>query len=188
MVADPDLHLARWTSTDVRRMVEAGIVTEPGRFELIDGLILDKMSQNEPHRIALRLAQEALRLAFAAEFSVIAGSPIALAEYDEPEPDVMVVPRGLRRDLLTSDVLLLVEVADTSLRKDQTLKAALYARHGIPEYLILDVTNRRAEIRRRPQGEDWGETLILTESGTFTPLGASGPLRVVDLLPDPEAL
>ncbi|GEM_PF-6084352 len=49
--------------------------------------------------------------------------------------------------------------------------------------MILDVTGRRVEIRR-PKGEEWGETLILTEDGEFTPLGASGPIRVADLIPE----
>lgn len=53
----------------------------------------------------------------------------------------------------------------------------------ILEYVILDVTGRRVEIRR-PKGEEWGETLILTEDGEFTPLGASGPIRVADLIPE----
>lgn len=67
------------------------------------------------------------------------------------------------------------------------MKAALYALHGIPEYLLLDVANRRAEIRRKPRGEDWGEILILREDGVLTPHGASGEVRVAGLLPDPEA-
>ena len=176
----------RWTVADVRRMIDSGGFEHPERFELVDGLILEKMGQSEPHRIALRLAIEALSLVFAKDLSVIAGSPLALAIESEPEPDLMVVPRGLRRDLTTADVRLILEVADTSLRKDRTTKAALYARHGIPEYVILDVAARRAEIRRKPEGEAWGETTILTESGEFTPLGASGPIRVGDLFADPE--
>lgn len=166
-------------------MIDRGGFEHPERFELIEGLIVEKMGQNEPHRIALRLAIEALSLVFPAEFSVVAGSPLAMTDRSEPEPDMMVVPRGLRRDLTTEDVLLVLEVSDTSLRKDQTTKAALYARHGIPEYVILDVTTRRAEIRRRPEGEGWGETTILTESGEFTPLGGKAPIRVGDLFAEP---
>ena len=95
----------------------------------------------------------------------------------------MVVAPGLRRDLSAEDVRLVLEVSDSSLVKDRTTKAALYARHGIPEYVILDVIARRAEIRRLPdpESESWGEILILAEGGEFTPLGASGPLRVGDL-------
>lgn len=185
MTAVPEESLVRWTAADVRRMVEAGIVTHPERFELIEGLILEKMSQNEPHALALSLTARALAAVFAGLADVERGVPLYLTDTSEPEPDVMVVTPGLRRVVRAGDVRLLVEVADTSLRKDQIFKAALYARHDIPEYLILDVVNRRVEIRRRPQGEEWGETTILTEGGEFTPLGATAPLRVADLLPDP---
>ena len=167
-------------------MVEAGVVENPERFELIDGLILEKMSQNEPHAVVLSLALEALRLVYAEVAQVKAGVPLYLSEASEPEPDVMVVLPGLRRAIRADDVRLVVEVANTSLRKDRTLKAALYARHGIPEYLLIDLVNRRVEIRRKPYGEDWGETLTLDERGEFTPLGANAPIGVMDLLPDPE--
>jgi Uma2 family endonuclease len=153
---------------------------------LVEGLILEKMGQNEPHAVALTLALEALRLVFGANGTATAGVPLVLSDLSEPEPDVMVVMPGLRRKARPEDVRLVLEVSDTSLKSDQTVKAALYARHGIPEYVILDVVNRRAEIRRRPKGEDWGETLVLTEDGEFTPLGANGPIRVSDLLADPE--
>lgn len=176
----------RWTAADVRRMIESGAFEHPERFELVDGLILRKVGQNAPHRIALSLALEALRAAYAGRAYAVAGVPLPLDPTSEPEPDVMVRASDLRHDVRKEDVLLVVEVADTSLRTDQIVKAALYASHGIPEYLILDVANRQAEIRRRPSGEAWGETLILDERGEFTPLGASGPIRVANLLPDPE--
>ena len=175
----------RWTAADVRRMVAAGVVERPERFELVEGLILEKMSQNKPHAIALSFVVEALRLAFAGIAEIKAGVPLYLSDASEPEPDAMAVTPGLRREVRAEDVSLVVEVADTSLRKDRTTKAALYARHGIPEYLLLDVVGRRAEIRRRPEGEEWGEVLILDERGAFSPQGAGGPIRVADLLPDP---
>ena len=173
----------RWTVEDVRRMIDSGGFEHPERFELVEGLILEKMGQNAPHRITLMLALEALQAAFSGVARVTAGVPLPLTNSSEPEPDVMVVEPGLRRDLTPEDVRMVLEVSDTSLRKDQTTKAALYARHGIPEYIILDVVSRRAEIRRRPnpQKETWGETLILDEGGEFTPRGGSGPVRVADL-------
>ena len=167
-------------------MIDSGSFERPERFELVDGLILDKMGQNAPHRISLMLALEAMRAAFAGRAVAVAGVPLPLTEHSEPEPDVMVLASDLRHDVQKENVLVIIEVADTSLKTDQTVKAALYARHGIPEYVILDVLNRRAEIRRRPKGEEWGETLVLTEDGEFTPLGLSGPIRVADLFGDKE--
>ena len=134
------------------------------------------------------MALKAMRAAFGVNAEVVAGVLLPLTAMSEPEPDVMVLASDLRRDIRREDVLLVVEVADTSLKSDQTVKAALYARHGIPEYVLLDVTNRRLEIRRspRPEHEDWRETIVLTDEGEFTPLSASGSIRVADLLPDPE--
>lgn len=183
MVTVPQESLKRWTVSEVRRMIDAGSFDHPERFELVEGLVLQKMGQNEPHVAGLTLTLEAMRAVFAGTAKAVAGVPLHLSDTSEPEPDVMVVTSNLARGIRKEDVLLVVEVADTSLRTDQTVKAALYARHGIPEYVILDVVNRRAEIRRspKPEAEAWGETLILTEDGEFTPLGASGPLRVADL-------
>lgn len=186
MVEVPQECLMRWTAADVRRMIDSGAFEHPERFELVDGLILRKMGQNAPHAIALSLMVEALREVFADAAEVKSGVPLYLTEVSEPEPDAMVTEPHMRRVVRAGDVRLIVEVADTSLRKDQTTKAALYARHGIPEYVIVDVTNRRVEIRRKPNGETWGETLILDEGGEFTPRGAKGAVRVVDLLPDSE--
>ncbi len=186
MVAVPEECLVRWTATDVMRMVETGLVEHPERVELVEGMVLDKMSQKPPHAITLSLTVEVLRRVFAGIAEVKAGVPLYLTDTNEPEPDAMVTPLDMRRVVRAGDVFLVVEVADTSLRKDQTLKAALYARHGIPEYVIVDVVSRRVEIRRKPQGEEWGQTTVLAEGDEFTPLGANGPLRVADLLPDPE--
>lgn len=186
MVPVPQENLKRWTVDEVRRMIDSGSFERPERFELVDGLILDKMGQNALHRISLQLALEAMRTVFAGRAIAVAGVPLPLSATSEPEPDVMVRTSDLRQDVRKEDVLLVLEVADTSLKSDQTVKAALYARHGIPEYVILDVVSRRAEIRRRPKGEDWGETLVLTEDGEFTPLGASAPIRVADLFGDPS--
>lgn len=177
----------RWTAEDVQRMIESGGFKNPERFELVEGLILEKMGQNDPHIATLALTLEAMRAVFAQMAKVLAGVPLRLSESSVPEPDVMVVTSDLRRRIAKEEVLLVVEVSDSSLRTDQTVKAALYARHGIPEYVILDVTSRRAEIRRfpNPETETWRETLILEEGAEFTPLGASGAVRVSDLFGDP---
>ena len=165
------------------RLVECGALERPERLELVDGLILEKMGQNEPHAVSVMLLLDALRLVFA-DARVAAGVPLALSETDEPEPDAMVLSPGLRRKARAEDVRLVVEVSDGSLRTDRTAKAALYARHGIPEYAILDVASRRVEVRRGPDGEGWRETFVLGEGEEFTPLGAGGAIQVLDLFGD----
>ena len=93
----------------------------------------------------------------------------------------MVATTPLGRDIPKEDVLLVFEVSDSTLRTEGTTKAALYARHGIPEVAILDVARRRVELRRRPEGDEWRETITLDEGESFTPTGAHAPIRVADL-------
>ena len=186
MTTVPEESLKRWTSDEVQRIVASGGIEHPKRLELIEGLILERQNRSRLHVASVMRSQAAFEEAFGTIRIVTSGISLALSETSEPMPDMLVVSRAFRRNPTKEHVLLVVEVADTSLKVDQTVKAALYARHGIPEYVILDVINRRAEIRRRPKGEEWGETVVLTEDGEFTPLGASSPIRVADLLADKE--
>ena len=186
MATVPQESLKRWTISEVLRLVDSGALERPERLELVDGLILEKMGQNEPHAVSVTLTLEALRLVFGKNATVTAGVPLALSATDEPEPDAMVVTPGLRRKARAEDVRLVVEVSESSLRTDRTTKAALYARHGIPEYVILDVARRRVEVRRGPDGEGWRETFVLGEGEAFTPLGASEAIQAADLFGDAE--
>ena len=181
MIVVPQERLKRWTIAEVQRMIGSGAFDDPDSFELLDGFMVEKMGQNAPHRIALRLAVEALRAAYAGVATVEAGLTLPLSETSEPEPDVIVATTPLGQDISREDVLLVVEVSDSTVRTDRTTKAALYARHGIPEYVLLDVVRRRVELRRRPEGDEWRDTLTLEEGEEFTPHGANGPIRVTDL-------
>lgn len=181
MIPVPQERLKRWTVTEVQRLIDSGAFETPESFELIDGMIVQKMGQNAPHRIALSLVAEALRAAYGGEARVAAGLTLPLSETSEPEPDVIVATTPLGQDIRKEDVLLVVEVSDSTLRTDQTTKAALYARHGIREYVILDVARRRVELRRRSEGDEWRETLAFDEGESFTPTGAQGSIRVADL-------
>lgn len=181
MIVVPHERLKRWTVAEVQRMIGSGAFKDPDAFELIDGFIVEKMGQNAPHRISLLLAVEALRAAFAGKATIAAGITLPLSDTSEPEPDVIVATTPLGRDIPKEDVLLVVEVSDSTLRTDGTTKAALYARHGIPEYVILDVARHRVVVRRRPEGDEWRETLTLDEGEEFTPTGAGSPIRVDDL-------
>ena len=114
--------------------------------------------------------------------------PIAANDYSEPEPDIAVL-RGRVDDYMDDDpgpgeILLLVEVSNTSLRVDRTVKATLYARAGIPEYWVLDVNERTLETFRRPGPGGYADTLRLRETDTVFPLAApEAAIPVADLLP-----
>ncbi len=117
-----------------------------GRYELIDGELINKMGQNSPHSFTLRLIARWLTLIFGIDF-VQTQLPIEVASADRelnyPDPDVAVLTiswEGFnKRDPEPHVVALAVEISDSTLRMDRTTKAALYARAGIVEYWIVDV-------------------------------------------------
>ena len=138
------------------RMAEAGVLGDARRVELIDGEIIDMAAIGSPHaavtnRLA-RLFSRALRDDVAL---VSVQSPLRLDMYSEPEPDLTILrPRadGYRTSYPgAADVLLLVEVSETSLAYDRGVKLALYARSGVREVWIVDITGGGVEVYREPK-------------------------------------
>ena len=178
----------RWTREQYDRMVQAGILTEDHKVELLDGEITPKMSQNEQHAVATGLVSDVLRVVFGASAHVRDEKPIALSELSEPEPDHAIV-RGARRDYLAghpavADVLLLVEVSDSSLIRDRIRKAVLYAEAGVAEYWIVNLVDRVLEVHRDPAGGAYRTKTTHEPGDAVAPLGApDSSVAVADLLP-----
>jgi Uma2 family endonuclease len=170
-------------------MLDLGLF-EGKRFELIDGELIDKMGQKPRHAFAIRCLAAWLATLFGFK-NVLVQSPIQLAggerDLNLPEPDLAVVQehRSNHEDQFpgADEVVLVVEVADSSLRTDRTVKRGLYARAGIPEYWILDVASKNLIVHRNPLRGDYDN---VAEIGTDQPLfphgmpGAATTLR--DLL------
>jgi Uma2 family endonuclease len=141
-----------WTRLEYERLVDLGAFRPGERLELVGGALVVREPQGGPHATAVGLAEDALREAFGAGWTVRAQSPIALDEDSEPEPDIAVVP-GSRRDhrrAHPSHPVLIVEVADSSLEFDRSEKAGLYARAGIADYWILNLGGQVLEVYREP--------------------------------------
>jgi Uma2 family endonuclease len=142
------------------KMAETGILKRPERVELIDGEIIDMPAIGSPHAgIVKRLIR--LFVPAASEGSVVFSvqDPLRLDEFNEPEPDVVLL-RPRADDYRTShptasDVLLLVEVSDTSLSYDRSVKVPLYAKFGIPEVWIVDIAGATIEVYRAPKNGDY---------------------------------
>lgn len=156
------------------------------RVELIEGQIYTKMAHNLPHITAIRLVIEALQAALGVGFSVSGQLPVGFGEVSKVEPDALAL-RGRARDYdgrypdPVSEIVVLVEVRDSSLARDAGTKAALYARHGVPEYWIVNVPGRTVEVRRAPRAGGYAETRVYAE-GESVPVGG-GVVAVVDVLP-----
>jgi len=172
-------------------MRDEGILT--GRYELIDGQILSKMRQKPPHAYVIHALRIWLIGLFGAEYTRTQAT-IDLSEvspdYDEPEPDaagtVQPYTHFAQRHPRTEDLLLLIEVSDTTLRFDLNAKASLYARADIREYWVLDIVGRRLIVHRQPSLSGYQEIMVYTADESAVSLARpDGPIRVSDLLPLP---
>jgi len=174
-------------------LIDHGLLDEDDPVELLDGLLLVKEPQHSPHRTAVLLVAKALERGFGEGWFVQTQSPIILDDRSEPEPDVCVV-RGSPRDYAAAHPTrpaLIVEVAQSGLPLARGRKAAAYARAGIADYWILNLSDRVLEIYREPARpgparRNWGYLAIETlgADATVTPLAApAATIRIVDLLP-----
>jgi Uma2 family endonuclease len=161
---------------------ETGIFRSDEKLELIWGDVIELSRQLSRHASGTLLVAQALGNAFP-DAVIRQHSPLRLDEFNEPEPD-MLVARGPdaaydRRHPTAADTLLVLEVADSSLRKDRTLKAALYASFGIAEYWILDLNANRLEVYRDPVAGEEGKgsystVRTLGVEDSIAPLQANG--------------
>jgi Uma2 family endonuclease len=150
----PDVHdrLRRIRVDEYHRMIEAGILGEDERVQLIDGLLVAMTPQGRPHAFVIQKLNRLLVRALADEFEVLTQLPLTLGDESEPEPDLAVVQAqdaGSRTEHPKA-ALLVIEVAGESLRFDRRSKAALYARAGIPEYWIVNLSDAAIEVHRSP--------------------------------------
>jgi Uma2 family endonuclease len=191
-MALPSVRTKHWTRVEYERLVDLGAFRPGERLELVGGALVVREPQGGPHATAVGLAEDALREAFGAGWTVRAQNPIALDEDSEPEPDIAVVP-GTRRDYRRdhpSQPVLIVEVADSSLQLDRWDKASLYARARIGDYWIVNLVDNVLEVHRdavedpeAPFGWRYGSTATLRAGDLVTPLASSrSAVSVADLL------
>jgi Uma2 family endonuclease len=132
----------RFTADEFLRMAQVGILSEHG-LELIDGEVVEMSPIGLPHRAAVACANRALVMAAGDTAIVQPQGAVLLDLYYEPEPDlVLLKPRAdfyVSRRPGPADVLLVIEVADSSLEYDRDVKAPIYAKAGLPEYWLIDV-------------------------------------------------
>lgn len=153
------------------RMGETGIIAPDARVELIDGEVIDMAPIGSAHGGTVKKLNRLLTLALGDRAVISVQDPVRLGEASEPQPDVMVLrPRG---DMYTgshpspADVLLVIEVADTSLEFDRSVKVPLYARHGIAEVWLVDLQNQLLTIHREPKDGIYRDTRTTGAPGTM---------------------
>jgi Uma2 family endonuclease len=147
--------MAKFSVARYQRMIEAGILTAEDKVELLENYVVLKMPRNPRHDSTLQRVPRPVLRALPAGWDLRMQSAITLSD-SQPEPDVALV-RGSAADYdnrhpSPADVGLLIEIADSSLLRDQRDKTRIYARAGIPIYWIVNLVDRRIEVYTQPSG------------------------------------
>ena len=159
------------TSSEFTRMGEAGIFAENQRLELIEGEIIEMSPIGQRHAARVRrLINLLTRMLPETEAVIDAQDPVVLGDLSEPQPDLALLkPRPdfyAEEHPRPSDILLLIEIAETSLAYDREVKIPLYARYGVPEVWIADLKGVAVEIYRQPTPEGYGSSERLRHLGS----------------------
>jgi Uma2 family endonuclease len=170
----PTVTRRRLTADEFGRMVEAGILHEDDHVELLDGELMQMAAQGGAHVACVTRLNNRITPKVAGRALVSVQSSIRLSPYSEPEPDVALL-RYHEDEYGTSlpgpdNVLLIIEVADSSLYYDRNLKLPLYAAAGIPEVWIVDLQRHRVTVYRGPTPNGYEQAIPHTRGATLSPL------------------
>lgn len=168
----------RFTVDEYHRMGETGVLAPEERVELLDGEVVEMSPIGSPHAGCVMRLNRLLQQRFGDVALVSVQGPTVADEYSEPEPDLMLL--RIRQDYYSSshptpdDILLLIEVADTSLAKDRRVKMPLYARDGVAEAWIVDLVHQRLLVYREPEATGYKVFRTLSRRETISPLAFPG--------------
>jgi Uma2 family endonuclease len=176
-----DLSLPRkkWMREEIDHLLKTGVF-DGQRFELIDGELIDKMGQGPRHANAIHTLMVLLAKAFGIE-RVLVQAPMEAgprdSKWSQPEPDLTVMAENIQRSPVRhpygGELLLAVEVADSSIRQDTTRKRDMYGHAGVPEYWVLDLEGRKLLVFRALQAGNYSESLTLGETDQIPHLNIS---------------
>jgi Uma2 family endonuclease len=169
----------RFMVTEYHRMAEAGILGEDSRVELIRGQIVAMAPVGAPHLAMVNRLTRLLRGVVGGRGILSVRNPVQLDDGSEPEPDLAVLtPRADDYEMeipRAQDVLLIIEVADSSLQEDRERKMPLYAESGVPECWLVNLIDRLVEVHRQPA------------DGLYTQITPVRPGGILDIVALPGA-
>ena len=177
----------RFTVDEYYRMAEVGILGASERVELIDGEIVEMAAIGPRHAFTVDLIMQQFFAIFGNAVHIRVQNPVHLDVHSEPEPDVaMLLPRGSHyatHHPTPADVLLVVEVADSSLETDRRVKLPLYARAGIPEAWLVDLVQDEVLVHRDPSPNGYRTVHTVERGERLAPLAfPDRELAVADIL------
>ena len=179
------------TSVEYYQMMESGIIREGERVELILGQIFTMAAKGTRHTLSTRKLFKQLLALIGDRADVQSQDPITLPNNSEPEPDI-VIARLRSDDYVNShpspaDIILVIEVADSSIKFDREIKAPLYAAAGISEYWIVNLIDNHLEIYRQPEGSIYTSIQIITPTRSVSlPQFTDIMLNINDFFPAPK--
>ncbi len=156
-----------WTVEEYHYLTKIGVLHPTEKLELLEGQIISMAAKGTSHTVATRRTAKLLQNLLNNQAAIYTQDPITLNDYSEPEPDIiLVIPDPLdyfENHPKPSDIHLIIEVADSSLDYDLTIKSQAYAKSNIKDYWVLDVNERQLHIFREATPEGYKNCLILTE-------------------------
>lgn len=176
---------------EYHRMAEAGILRPRERVELLRGDIVKMAPIGDPHRGTVNRLTRLLSASFSDRACVQVQNPVVVGDDSEPEPDIALLKINEaawgERAAYPSDIIALVEVAQTSRDADLNVKPLLYGQSHVPEYWVVDLIEHVVRVYREP-GPDGYRTTLVVRSGEAIALSAYPlePLAVDDILPRPH--
>jgi Uma2 family endonuclease len=175
-----------FTVSEYQRMGETGVLAPGARVELIEGEIIEMSPIGSRHAACVEIISDRLHEIGRGKFLVRTQNPIVLDDFSEPEPDVSVLKsrEDYYRDAhpRPQDVFLVIEVADTTVPFDRQVKLPLYARVGIPEYVIFNLADEVVECYSQPDMAGYQQSKILKRGDRFE------SMAVADLTLDVETI
>ena len=177
MAVDVERPRRLFTVEEYHRMGEAGILGEDERIELIEGEIV-QMAPIGARHIGCVINATRLFITRLGDRAVVSPqNPVVIRPRSEPQPDLVLLrPRAVsysRERPMSQDVLLAVEVADTTVRYDRIVKARLYARAGMAEFWLCLATDGAIEVHRGPGADGYAEVTVHGADQTVSPLAFS---------------
>jgi hypothetical protein len=176
-----------FTVDEYYRMLDAGILTEDDRVELIDGEIIEMSPIGNRHAASVDRANDLFTSSFRGRALVSVQNPLRLNDFNEPQPDVVVLRR--RADYYASksrtpeDTFFVLEVSDSTLRYDVEVKLPRYAAASVPEVWIESLEEEFLLVCRNPMGENYATRLSLGRGDAVSPLALPDVVfKVEDLI------
>ena len=185
MIAHADTY--RFSVEEYHKLGEAGILEEDDRVELLDGEIILMAPIGKHHANSVRRLLNRLVKLLGDLCLVDCQNAVILDDFSEPQPDILLLRLEVENTgelPRPEDILLVVEVADTTLRFDSTTKLRAYARAGLPEYWIVNLAEGAVDVYLKPTGDGYGEHFRRERNESLTPTAfPDRTIAVAEILP-----